>query len=171
VSELSRANVEILERDTFVDTATVRSATGLRAFPDVGHVASEIAHGVVGSVRIYALFGVREFRSWHTRRSSRRRFDSTRCRGSVRRGVRAGRHAFLLSWLISHLAQSVHVQVAPRAHFVPAMCLKRAPTSINADSPSGKFPTTRVRRRISLMIRSSMLFVRNLTQCSRGKAI
>jgi len=55
-------------------------------------------------------------------------------------------------------------------HFVEAMCLKRAATSINADSPSGKLPrklpTTRVLLRISRLIRSSGLFVLNSLQCS-----
>ena len=45
----------------------------------------------------------------------------------------------------------------------------RAVTSMSAEWPSGKLPTTRVRRRISRMIRSMGLFVRMLRQCSRGQ--
>ena len=56
-------------------------------------------------------------------------------------------------------------------HFVVEICLSLAPTSIIAEYPSGKLPTTRVRRRISFMIRSRPLFVRNLLQCSYGKSI
>ena len=44
-------------------------------------------------------------------------------------------------------------------HRVPEIWRKRAATSISADSPSGKLPTTLVRRRISFMIRSSGLLV------------
>ena len=55
-----------------------------------------------------------------------------------------------------------------RPHRVPAMCRSRAATSINAERPSGNAPTTRVRRRISFMIRSSGLFVRKLRQCFGG---
>ena len=42
-----------------------------------------------------------------------------------------------------------------RPNLVVAMCRSRAATSINAELPSGNAPTTRVRRRISRMIRSS----------------
>lgn len=42
-----------------------------------------------------------------------------------------------------------------------AMCLSLAEARLRADCPSGKAPTTRVRRRISRMIRSSGLLVRN----------
>ena len=41
-----------------------------------------------------------------------------------------------------------------------------AQMSINALLPSGKLPTTRVRRRISRFSRSIMLFVRILLRCS-----
>ena len=34
-------------------------------------------------------------------------------------------------------------------HFVVEICLSLAPTSTIAETPSGKLPTTRVRRRIS----------------------
>ena len=40
-------------------------------------------------------------------------------------------------------------------HFDDMMCLSRAATSIKADWESGKLPTTRVRRRISLFTRIS----------------
>ena len=56
-------------------------------------------------------------------------------------------------------------------HFVVEICLSLAPTSIIAEYPSGKLPTTRVRRRISFMMRSRPLFVRNRLQCSYGKSI
>ena len=45
-------------------------------------------------------------------------------------------------------------------HFWPAMYRRRAATSIRAACPSGKLPTTRVRRRISRFRRSSGLLVR-----------
>lgn len=43
--------------------------------------------------------------------------------------------------------------------------------SINALRPSGKLPTTRVRRRISRFSRSIMLFVRMRRRCSRGVVV
>ena len=55
------------------------------------------------------------------------------------------------------------------AVFVEAMCRSLAATSIRADCPSGKFPTTLVLLRISRLIRSNGLFVLNNRQCSRGK--
>ena len=55
-------------------------------------------------------------------------------------------------------------------HCVPATCRSRAHTSINAEFPSGKQPTTRVRRRISRFSRSMTLFVRTRVQCSDGKS-
>lgn len=55
-------------------------------------------------------------------------------------------------------------------HRVPAMCLSRAAAKLRADLPSGKAPTTRVRRLISRMMRSRGLFVRIRRQCSSGKA-
>ena len=42
-------------------------------------------------------------------------------------------------------------------HRVPAMCLNLAAARLRADCPSGKAPTTRVRRRISRIRRSSGL--------------
>ena len=51
------------------------------------------------------------------------------------------------------------------------MCRRRAPTSMSAELPSGKAPTTRVRRRFSFMMRSRLLFVRKRVQCSRGKSM
>ena len=53
-------------------------------------------------------------------------------------------------------------------HSLLAMCRKRAAARFNADCPSGKAPTTRVRRRISRRMRSRGLFVRTLRQCSSG---
>lgn len=55
-------------------------------------------------------------------------------------------------------------------HCVPATCRSRAQTSIKAEFPSGKHPTTLVRRRISRFSRSMTLFVRILDQCSEGKS-
>jgi hypothetical protein len=51
------------------------------------------------------------------------------------------------------------------------MRLSRAQTSIRADSPSGKAPTTLVRLRISRMILSIPLLVRILIQCCLGNFI
>lgn len=45
-----------------------------------------------------------------------------------------------------------------------------AQMSINALLPSGKLPTTRVRRRISRFSRSIKLFVRILLRCSVGNS-
>jgi hypothetical protein len=53
-----------------------------------------------------------------------------------------------------------HRQIAPLAHFVLAICRNHAATNINAEWPSGNAPTTRVRRRISRMIRPNGLLVR-----------
>jgi hypothetical protein len=49
-------------------------------------------------------------------------------------------------------------------HAVPAMCRRLAVARLRADCPSGKAPTTRVRRRISRRIRSSGLLVRGSVQ-------
>ena len=46
-------------------------------------------------------------------------------------------------------------------HWVVEICLSLALTSIMAEYPSRTLPMTRVRRRISFMIRSRPLFVRN----------
>ena len=43
---------------------------------------------------------------------------------------------------------------------LPETYRRRAAASISAERPSGKAPTTRVRRQISRMIRSNILFVR-----------
>ena len=55
-------------------------------------------------------------------------------------------------------------------HSLPAMWRSRAAARFKADCPSGKAPTTRVRRRISRRMRSSGLLVRMRRQCSSGKA-
>ena len=55
-------------------------------------------------------------------------------------------------------------------HWVPATWRRRAQTSIRAELPSGKVPTTRVRLRISRFSRSMTLFVRIRVQCSEGKS-
>ena len=55
-------------------------------------------------------------------------------------------------------------------HWVPATCRSRAQTSMRAELPSGKLPTTRVRRRISRFSRSITLLVRIRVQCSLGKS-
>ena len=55
-------------------------------------------------------------------------------------------------------------------HCVPATWRSRAQTSMRAELPSGKQPTTRVRRRISLFSRSMTLLVRMRVQCSLGKS-
>ena len=65
---------------------------------------------------------------------------------------------------------SIHI-LACAPHFIVEICLSLAPTSIIAEYPSGKLPTTRVRRRISFMMRSRPLFVRNRLQCSYGKSM
>jgi hypothetical protein len=54
---------------------------------------------------------------------------------------------------------------------VPAICLSLAATSISAELPSGKQPTTAVRLLISLMILSRGLLVLIRLQCSWGKPI
>ena len=51
-------------------------------------------------------------------------------------------------------------------HWVPATWRSLAQTSIRAELPSGKVPTTRVRRRISRFSRSITLLVRMRVQCS-----
>ena len=53
---------------------------------------------------------------------------------------------------------------------VPAMWRSLAAARLRQDVLSGKAPTTRVRRLISRMSRSSGLFVLILRQCSSGKA-
>ena len=53
-------------------------------------------------------------------------------------------------------------------HSLSATYFRRAATSMRADFSSGKVPTTRVRRLISLLSRSMALFVRMHRQCSRG---
>ena len=53
-------------------------------------------------------------------------------------------------------------------HSLSATYFRRATTSTRADFPSGKVPTTRVHRLISLLSRSMALFVRMRRQCSRG---
>ena len=55
-------------------------------------------------------------------------------------------------------------------HWVPATWRRRAQTSIRAELPSGKVPTTLVRLRISRFRRSMTLFVRIRVQCSGGKS-
>ena len=55
-------------------------------------------------------------------------------------------------------------------HWVPATWRSRAQTSIRAELPSGKLPTTRVRRRISRFSLSITLLVRMRVQCSLGKS-
>ena len=55
-------------------------------------------------------------------------------------------------------------------HWVPATWRSRAQTSMRAELPSGKLPTTRVRRRISRFSRSMTLLVRMRVQCSLGKS-
>lgn len=54
-------------------------------------------------------------------------------------------------------------------HWLPAMCLRRAAARFRQLWPSGKAPTTRVRRRISFMIRSSGLLVLIFSQWLSGK--
>ncbi len=56
-------------------------------------------------------------------------------------------------------------------HRVEATCLSRAATSIRAELPLGKAPTTRVRRRISRIRRSSWLLVGRQRQCSGGREV
>lgn len=51
----------------------------------------------------------------------------------------------------------------------PATWRSRAQTSMRAELPSGKQPTTLVRRRISRLRRSMTLLVRMRVQCSLGK--
>ena len=55
-------------------------------------------------------------------------------------------------------------------HWVPATWRSLAQTSIRAELPSGKLPTTRVRRRISRFSLSMTLLVRIRLQCSLGKS-
>ena len=55
-------------------------------------------------------------------------------------------------------------------HWVPATWRSRAQTSMRAELPSGKLPTTRVRRRIYRFSRSMTLLVRMRVQCSLGKS-
>ena len=66
------------------------------------------------------------------------------------------------------LLEKRHVQVAAGPHSLSATYFRWAATSIRADLPSGKVPTTRVLRLISLLSRSIALFVRMRRQCSRG---
>ena len=55
-------------------------------------------------------------------------------------------------------------------HWVPAPWCRRAQISMRAELPSGKVPTTRVRRRISRLSRSMTLLVRMPVQCSNGNS-
>ena len=55
-------------------------------------------------------------------------------------------------------------------HSLSATYFRRAVTSMSADLPLGKVPTTRVLRLVSLLSRSIALFVRMRRQCSRGIA-
>ena len=55
--------------------------------------------------------------------------------------------------------------------FFPDTYRSLAHTSINADFPSEKAPTTLVRLRISRFIRSITLFVRIFSQCCEGNSI
>jgi len=54
--------------------------------------------------------------------------------------------------------------------FEAAICLNLAAARLRHEFPSGNTPTTRVRRLISRISRSSGLLVRNRRQCSEGKA-
>ena len=56
-------------------------------------------------------------------------------------------------------------------HSFPDTYRNLAQTSISADFPSGKVPTTQVRLRISRFMRSMTLFVRIFSQCCDGKSI
>ena len=55
-------------------------------------------------------------------------------------------------------------------HWVPATWRSRAQTSMRAELPSGKLPTTRVWRRISRLSLSMTLLVRMRIQCSLEKS-
>ena len=67
--------------------------------------------------------------------------------------------------------EMLHIHAFLFPTWVPATCRSLAQTSINAEFPSGKEPTTRVRLRISLFRRSMTLFVRILVQCLKGKVM
>ena len=54
-------------------------------------------------------------------------------------------------------------------HWVADTCRNRAATSISAEFPSGKAPTTLVRRRASRSNRSIGLLVRIFNPCCEGK--
>ena len=55
-------------------------------------------------------------------------------------------------------------------YWVPTTWRKRAQTRMGAEFPSGKQPTTLVRRLISRLCRSRMLFVRMRVQCLERKS-
>jgi hypothetical protein len=69
---------------------------------------------------------------------------------------------------LSNLSITSHHEVLPLSHLVDEMCRNLAAVSIRAECPSGNAPTTRVRRRISRMIRSSGSFVRICLQWVEG---
>ena len=56
-------------------------------------------------------------------------------------------------------------------HSLSATYFRRAVASMSALLPSGKVPTTRVRRRISRFSRSMALLVRMRLQCRAGKRV
>lgn len=77
---------------------------------------------------------------------------------------------FFPELLLIHLSRLFMLMYRFVPHWVPVTCRSLAHTSIRAELPSGKVPTTRVRLRISQFRRSSILLVRIFSQCSEGKA-
>ena len=69
-----------------------------------------------------------------------------------------------------HATVWVYLGTMAAAAFKPVTRNRTPSWTTSADWPSGKLPTTRVRRRISRMIRSSGLLVRIFCQWMSGKA-
>ncbi|NHM16527.1 hypothetical protein GMI69_07645 [Eggerthellaceae bacterium zg-887] len=68
-----------------------------------------------------------------------------------------------------HSSSSVTSRYLLEPHSLSATYFKRALTSMRADLPSGKVPTTRARLLISRLSRSMALLVRIRLQCPMGK--
>lgn len=66
--------------------------------------------------------------------------------------------------------QELHIYVLLVAPLGAGHMAHQAQTSVRAELPYGKLPTTRVRRRISQFSRSMTSLVRMRVQCSLGKS-
>ena len=108
-------------------------------------LAFSLCGGSVGSV-VSRIFRKMVCRAWHERSQP-----------AIEASSRAASRCFMFMYFLL-------------PHWVPATWRSRAQTSMRAELPSGKLPTTRVRRRISRLSRSMTLLVRMRVQCSPGKS-